>query len=165
MPTIRTPPQAANVSVMRSRKSWREKMENPNLPKVVAIPPRMSKRIGEGSMILPAPREVDAVIRTVRKGRVITVAQIRETIAAKYAVETACPLVTGIFVRIAAEAAEEEAAEGKARITPYWRVVKDDGTLNPKFPGGTERQEERLRDEGHRIVPGIGKRPPRLARD
>jgi hypothetical protein len=48
-------------------------------------------------------------------------------------------------------------------ITPYWWVVKDDGSLNPKFPGGAERQGERLRAEGHRILPAKGKRPPRVA--
>ena len=72
------------------------------------------------------------------------------------------PLVTGIFVRIAAEAAEEDAAAGKTEITPYWRVVKEDGSLNPKFPGGVQRQQEHLREEGHRIIPGSGKRPPRV---
>ena len=31
---------------MKTRKRWREKTDNPNLPKVVAIPPRMHKRFG-----------------------------------------------------------------------------------------------------------------------
>jgi hypothetical protein len=147
---------------MKTRKSWREKMDNPKLPQVVALPPRMNHGVAKGTMLLPSPHEVDACIRTVRKGRLITVSQIRQTLAQQYAADTSCPLVTGIFVRIAAEAAEEDAAEGKIKITPYWRVVKDDGSLNPKFPGGVERQEERLRDEGHRIVAGKGKRPPRV---
>ena len=41
-----------------------------------------------------------------------------------------------------------EALDGKTSIAPYWRVVKDDGSLNPKFPGGVERQARRLRAEG-----------------
>ncbi len=90
-------------------------MDNPNLPKLVAIQPRMQKRFGNGTMLLPSPREVDALIRTVRKGSVITVSQIRETLAQRYAADVTCPLVTGIFVRIAAEAAEEDAAGGKTK--------------------------------------------------
>src|ERR1035441_8718904 len=147
---------------MRTRKSWREKLNNPNLPKVVRILPNLRQRFGEGSMLVPSPLEVEAFIRTVRKGSVTTVSQFREYLAAKYAVDATCPLTTGIFVRLAAEAAEEDARAGETRITPYWRVVKDDGSLNPKFPGGVARQAERLRAEGHRIVPGIGKRPPRV---
>lgn len=67
-----------------------------------------------------------------------------------------------MFVRIAAEGGEEEAAAGKVRITPYWGVVRDDGSMNPKFLGGAERQAERLRAEGHRIAPAAGKRAPRV---
>ena len=115
-------------------------------------------------MLVPSPLEVEAFIRTVRIGSVTTVSEIREYLAAKYDVNATCPLTTGIFVRLAAEAAEEDARAGKTRITPYWRVVKDDGSLNPKFPGGVARQAERLQAEGHRIVPGKGKRPPRVAR-
>ena len=125
--------------------------------------PNMRKRYGAGTMVIPSPREVNAFIRTVPEGSVITITQIREFLAGKHAADAACPLTTGIFIRIAAEAAEEDAASGKTKITPYWRVVKDDGSLNPKFPGGVERQAERLRAEGHRIVPGRGKRPPRVA--
>jgi|SRR5579884_2984702 len=149
---------------MNTRKSWREKMDNSNLRKLVPVPPRMQKRLGSGTMLLPSPREVEAFIGTVRAGSVTTVSHIRETLARKYAVDVTCPLVTGIFVRIAAEAAEEDAAAGKATITPYWRVVRDDGSLIPKFPGGVERQAERLRDEGHRIIAGSRGRPPRVTR-
>jgi hypothetical protein len=140
---------------MRSRKSWREKMVNPNLPKVVAIPPKMQKRLGTGTLLLPSPGDVDAAIRGIRKGTVKPVSKIRAELAAKFGTDAACPLVTGIFVRIAAEAANEDARDGKSHITPYWRVVRDDGSLNPKFPGGVEAQAERLRDEGVSVVKGV----------
>jgi hypothetical protein len=139
---------------MRTRKSWREKMENPNLPKVVAIPPKMQKRMGAGTLLLPSPHDVDGVIRGIQKGSVMTVGKIRQFLAAKYATDSACPLMTGMFVRISAEAAEEDARDGKKRIAPYWRVVKDDGSLYPKFPGGVERQAERLRAEGVVVMQG-----------
>ena len=138
--------------MMKTRKSWREKLDNPDLPKVVRIPENMRKRVGTGTMLVPSPRDVDALIRTVRKGSLITVSRMREILAGKHMADVTCPLTTGIFVRIAAEAAEEEARGGKSRITPYWRVVKDDGSLNPKFPGGAEAQARRLREEGHRIT-------------
>ncbi len=137
---------------MRTRKSWREKMDKPDLPKVVDIPPKMQKRVGARQLLLPNPYDVEDVIRGIRKGSVMSVGRIREYLAKKYHVEAACPLVTGIFVRIAAEAAEEDARAGKRRIAPYWRVVKEDGSLYPKFPGGVERQAERLRAEGVRVV-------------
>lgn len=148
---------------MYTRRSWREKMDNPNLPKVVDIPPKRSKRLGTGTMLLPHPRDVEAVIRSVRRGGVITVNEIRTYLAGRFQTDTTCPLLTGIFIRIAAEAAEEEALAGKIKITPYWRVVKDDGSLNPKFPGGAEAQAEHLRAEGQRI--DGSRKVPRVIRD
>jgi hypothetical protein len=114
-------------------------------------------------MLVPSPREVEAMIQAVPKRSVITVSQIRKSVAEKHDAETTCPLTTGILVRIVAEAAEEEAGEGKKGITPYWRVLKDDGSLNPKFPGGVAMQAARLSAEGHPILPAAGKRPPRVA--
>ena len=69
---------------------------------------------------------------------------------------------TGIFASIAARAAEEDAAEGKKEITPYWRTVKSKGELNEKFPGGVEAQATRLRAEGHSIEVGKDGRPRKV---
>jgi len=68
----------------------------------------------------------------------------------------------GAFLRIISEAAEEDRQNGKKRITPYWRVIKADGSLNPKFPGGVKAQAARLKEEGHKIIPDKGKRPPKV---
>lgn len=48
-------------------------------------------------------------------------------------------------------------------ITPWWRVLKEGGKLNPKCPGGVEEQAKRLRAEGHELIPGKGKQPPKVA--
>ena len=82
--------------------------------------------------------------------------------AKDFKVDSTCPLTTGIFVRIAAETAEEDLRVGKSEITPYWRVIRDDGSLNEKFPGGVDAQTARLREEGHTIEPGKGKKPPKV---
>jgi len=46
----------------------------------------------------------------------------------------------------------------KKRIAPYWRVIKSDGSLNPKFPGGVQAQALHLKEEGHDIVACKGKK-------
>lgn len=124
---------------MRTRKSWQEKLDNPNLPKVVAIPPKMQKRLGEGTLLIPSPRDVESAIRAIPEGTVRTVSQLRAELAAKYGTTSTCPLCTGIFVRIVGEAAEEAEREGKSGIAPYWRVVRDDGSPNPKLPKARAR--------------------------
>ena len=69
---------------------------------------------------------------------------------------------TGIFVGIAARAAEDMAGEGKKDITPYWRTVKSGGELNEKYPGGVEAQAARLKEEGHIIEMDRAGKPKRV---
>ena len=61
--------------------------------------------------------------------------------------------------------AAEAQAEGKKKITPWWRTLKTSGELNPKYPGGVAAQSKLLKAEGHEIIPGKGKKAPRLKCD
>lgn len=139
---------------MKTRKSWREKLEDSkDLPRVLRIPDRMKAKWGRGTLVIPAPREVDEMMRLVPKRRVTTINHIRTALARKHKATIACPLTTGIFAWIAAHAAEERAAsKPKARITPYWRTLKAGGVLNEKYPGGIDRQKERLEAEGVHVM-------------
>ena len=147
----------------KMRKTWREKLaDDKDLPRVVEITGKMSTRWGTGTVVIPAPREVDEIMRSVPRGKLITINQIRAKLAQRHGASIGCPITTGIFASIAARAAEEAAAEGKKDITPYWRTLKVGGELNPKYPGGINAQAERLREEGHTIEPGRGKEPPKV---
>lgn len=137
----------------KPKKSWIEKLkDSKGLPKIGKVEGKMSKRWGEGTMVIPAPIEVDAIMAKVPKGKLITINEIRDKLAKKHKVDMACPITTGIFAWIAAHAAEEARAAGKHRITPYWRTVKNGGELNAKYPGGLAAIKRKLREEGHRIV-------------
>jgi hypothetical protein len=103
-------------------------------------------------MVIPAPVEVDEIMKTVRKGRLITTNEIRQILAQKHGADFACPMTTGIFAWIAANAADEAEQEGKKRITPYWRTLKTGGELNAKFPGGIKNLKSRLEAEGFQVV-------------
>jgi alkylated DNA nucleotide flippase Atl1 len=135
-------------------KSWREKLEEQSkkLPKIVQIPKKMEKRFGRGKMLIPKPLDIDELIRKVRKGKLITQEKIREELTKKFRVKTTCPITTGIFVRIVAEAAEEGKKQGKENIAPYWRTLKTGGVINEKYPGGIEAQKKLLEKEGHKII-------------
>ena len=148
---------------MKKSKSWQEKLaDSKGLPKVAEITDNMSQRWGTGTVVIPAPLEVDEIMKEVPQGKLITTNQIRIMLAQKHGATIGCPLTTGIFAWIAAHAAEEAAAEGKQDITPYWRTLKSGGELNEKYPGGVEAQSARLRAEGYTIEPGKGKKPPKV---
>ncbi len=86
------------------------------------------------------------------EGKLITINQIREILARRHGATIACPIVTGILARVAGGGAGEDEAEGKQRITPYWRTLKSGGEVNAKYPGGIEDQSARLASEGHEVV-------------
>ncbi|MBI2921936.1 MAG: MGMT family protein [Planctomycetes bacterium] len=131
---------------MTSKKSWHEKLHDAKgLPKVVRLPD------GKGTMVVPAPVEVDALMRRVRKGRATTIAELRDRLARRHGTTIACPLTTGIFAWIAAHAAEEAREAGIKAVTPWWRTLKTGRFLNEKYPGGLKRQKKLLEAEGHRI--------------
>lgn len=125
-------------------------MEGRGLPRVVDDPR------GRGKMLIPSPLDIEALIRRVESGKLITDKQIRDHLANKFQVDLTCPMTTGIFLAIVAEAAEEDLRAGVQEVTPYWRVLKSDGSLIERFPGGVEAQAARLRAEGHAVEPGKG---------
>lgn len=147
----------------KTRKTWQEKLaDDKDLPRVVEITDKMSKRWGTGTVVIPAPKEVDEIMGKVPRGRLITINQIREIVARWHGASIGCPITTGIFAWVAAHAAEEAAAEGKKDITPYWRTLKSKGKLNGKYPGGVAAQAAHLTEEGHTIEPAKAKKPPKV---
>lgn len=138
---------------VKQERSWREKLaDSKGLPKTGRIEGKMSTRWGTGTMVIPAPIEVDEIMRKVPKGKLTTINEIRAALARKHNVDIGCPITTGIFAWIAAHAADEAATEGAKRITPYWRTLKSGGELNPKYPGGVPGLKKLLSAEGHRVV-------------
>jgi len=138
---------------MKKRKTWAEKLaDSKGLPKVGKVTGKMTKRWGAGTMVIPAPLEVDALMKQVPKGRVITINELRSNLARTHRADFACPMTTGIFSWIAAHAAAEAETTGAKRVTPYWRTLKSGGEINPKYPGGVKKIARRLRAEGHAIV-------------
>jgi hypothetical protein len=135
------------------KKTWREKLaDNKGFPKVFPIDETRSKRWGAGTFVIPAPMEVDELMRRVPRGRLTTIDELRKVLAGRHGATIACPITTGIFAWIAAHAAAEAEAEGKKNTTPYWRTLKTGGEVNPKYPGGAAALKRKLSAEGHHVV-------------
>ena len=123
--------------------------EDKGMPKIQIIEdPKTIEKYGGERMYFAPPLEYDRVMKSIPCGKVITVGKIREYFARQGDADFTDPITAGIFVSIAAWASEQR-EEDK---TPYWRTLKADGELNPKYPGGVEAQKERLEAEGHTVV-------------
>jgi alkylated DNA nucleotide flippase Atl1 len=138
---------------MARKKTWREKLsDSKDLPKVVLLKDNARQHWKGRTIAIPSPIDVNEVMAKVPKGKLITIDDIRGTIARKLGADIGCPLTCGIFSWIAAHVAAEAAAEGRRRTTPYWRTLKKGGEINPKYPGGIEDQKKHLESEGHRVI-------------
>ncbi|OAI41834.1 hypothetical protein AYO41_05185 [Verrucomicrobia bacterium SCGC AG-212-E04] len=137
--------KVAPKGMRHSARPWREKLR-PDLAPKICDDPR-----GRGRMLVPTPMLVAGAIAKIRRGRLLTVPELRNELAAKAGADFACPLCTGIFINIVAGAAEDDVAAGRKPLAPYWRVIRDDGTLSEKPPPGPARQAHWLRAEGHKM--------------
>ena len=124
---------------------------------MVEIPPGAPgyREAKGGAMVISSPAEVDALVRKVKPGEVVTLDDLRAALARRHGVAVACPVSTAIFANMSARAAEElrHAGIAAAELTPWWRVLKKGGFLNPKLPGGVERQAALLAAEGVKASP------------
>jgi alkylated DNA nucleotide flippase Atl1 len=130
-----------------ARKTAREKMENGKQPFVAEMDEAKAARYKASTMLIPTPNQVREAIARIPEGQVISLRVLGNDLARANKADITCPLCLGIFWRLTAEAAEEELAEGAANVAPWWRVTKD-GKVNPKLPGGGDRQRALLADEG-----------------
>lgn len=122
---------------------------NKDMPKLVTITDKKSiEKYGGSKMLLAPPMDYDALMRQIPEGKLVTVSKIREYLAAKNGADFTDPMTAGIFVTIAAWASFQR-TENK---TPFWRTLKANGELNPKYPGGAEAQRTMLEAEGHCVL-------------
>lgn len=123
--------------------------DSKDMPKIVTITDEKSiKKYGGSKMYFAPPADYDKVMRLVPKGKLITVGAIREHFAEQNGADFTDPITAGIFCSIAAWASYQRTAD----VTPYWRTLKANGELNPKYPGGVEEQKKQLEAEGFIII-------------
>ena len=120
-----------------------------DMPKIIEITDEKSiEKYGGRRMYLAPPCDYDAVMKRVPKGRLITVGAIRAYFARQNNADFTDPITAGIFCSIAAWASFQRTED----ITPYWRTLKNNGELNPKYPGGAEEQKKLLEAEGFTVI-------------
>ena len=123
--------------------------DSKDMPKFQVISdPESIQKYGGSRMYFAPPIDYDRVMKQVPYGQVITVGEIREYFARQSGADFTEPITAGIFVSIAAWASSQRTDNE----TPYWRTLKANGELNPKYPGGVEAQREKLEAEGHCII-------------
>ena len=87
------------------------------------------------TMLVATPLMVDAYIRDIPHGETKTIPQLRDDLATREGCAGTCPMSTAIFVRMVAEAALEDIADGKtvSEVSPFWRVITSQDKMTKKL--------------------------------
>lgn len=89
-------------------------------------------------MLIATPQIVDGYVNNIPLGFFTSQEVMRDDLATEYHATFTCPLTTGIFLRIVAEAAYEEfLKDGDSKeITPFWRIIEPGSKLAAKLSFG-----------------------------
>jgi hypothetical protein len=132
------------------RKSWQEKLHVDKKAEVKKNEFDFADIPAGSKMLIATPLIVDEYIRQIPKGHFTDIKQIRKDLAAEYKAEYTCPVTTGIFIRIVAEAAFEEYDKGKpiSKITPFWRALSSKSPSAKKLSFGIKFLLDQQKKEG-----------------
>ncbi len=131
------------------RKSWIEKRDIEKQPVVKKLDKDFADMHTGEKMLIATPNIVDHYIRQIPSGKQNSLKTMRRDLATEYGADVTCPVTSGIFLRILAEAAWEEYLQGKAlkNITPFWRIMDEHSPGAKKLSFGTDFLIERRKKE------------------
>lgn len=141
-------PKRPGARSKSARAGWEAKLRPELAPRVVED----GRRGGGSRLLLPTPLLVGEVVAAIPRGRVMTLGQLRRALAARFDADSTCPLMTGMFATILAGAVVEDISQRRKPRWPIWRLVRDDGTLHPKWPLDPLYRATLLRQEGVRLT-------------
>jgi hypothetical protein len=138
------------VVAKATKKSWADKMDQDHSVVKTLDKDFADMKAGD-RMYISSPKEIDAYIRQIPKGSSVNLKTLRNDLALEHGTDVTCPVTTGIFLRIVAEAANEQLQQGRTigRITPFWRVIDTKMPIAKKLTFGTklirdQRKQEKL---------------------
>jgi alkylated DNA nucleotide flippase Atl1 len=132
---------------MAKKKSWREKLQTQI----------RDHQTGLYYVVLPSTEDVENVIKNVGFGNLITARQLRDYLGKSYSADSSCSRVINNVLKALSDVDVKEIACDVD--VPFWRVVKNDGQLNPTLRIGLESQASLLEKEGHELIREEGKKP------
>ena len=123
---------------MAIKKSWLDKLNENKEPKMKKIDIDFADIPAGSNMFIASPKLIDQYINEIGVGKCIDLKTLRKDLAIEHNADYTCPVTTGIFLRIVAEANYEKLQQGKhlEEITPFWRVIEPNSPLAKKLTFG-----------------------------
>jgi predicted DNA binding protein len=101
------------------------------------------------SMLIVTPRMVDDFVRKLPKRAFVEQTDIRKALSVEHKSDYACPVTTGIALRVIAERAYARIIAGAADrdVTPFWRAVAPSSDLAKKLSFGNTYIIQKRKEE------------------
>jgi len=125
---------------MAMKKTWLDKLNETKEPKLKRIDIDFADIPAGSNMLIATPKIIDNYIQEIGVGKRIDTKTLRKDLALAHNADYTCPVTTGIFLRIVAEANYEKLQQGKhvKEITPFWRVIEPKSVLAKKLTFGQD---------------------------
>jgi hypothetical protein len=134
---------------MAIKKSWLDKLNENKEPKMKKIDIDFADIPAGSNMFIATPKLIDQYINEIGVGKRIDLKTLRKDLAIEHNADYTCPVTTGIFLRIVAEANYEKLHQGihLQEITPFWRVIEPNSALAKKLTFGQDFLLEQIEKE------------------
>jgi hypothetical protein len=125
---------------MATKKSWLDKLNEKKEPIIKRIDIDFADIPSGSNMFIATPKLIDQYIQAIGVGKRIDIKTLRKDLAIAHNADYTCPVTTGIFLRIVAEANYEKLQQGipVEDITAFWRVIEPNSKLAKKLTFGQE---------------------------
>ena len=119
---------------------WRKRFGAAKAPHVVMLHADFAGVKAGNTMLISSPGEIANYLSRISPGETRTMDRLRNELARKAGANAMCPVTTAIYLRVVAEVALTDLAEGKRldEVVPFWRVVTPDSKVAKKLSCGPD---------------------------
>jgi len=130
--------------------TWLEKLQTKKTPLVKKVESDFADIQAGSTMLVATPQIFEDYVYKIKRGDSKNLKQIRADLARLYSANSTCPVTTGIFLRIVAEANYERMSHGVAaeKVAPFWRAIAPGSSLARKLSFGEDMLIELRKAEG-----------------
>jgi hypothetical protein len=119
---------------------WRKRFKAAKGPHVVMLHTDFAGVKAGNAMLISSPGEIANYVARIPHGETRTIERLRNELARKAGATAMCPVTTAIYLRVVAEVALQDLAEGRRldEVVPFWRVVLPDSKVAGKLSCGRD---------------------------
>lgn len=119
---------------------WRKRFGAAKPPHVVMLHADFAGVKAGNTMLISSPGEIANYLSRIPSGETRTMDRLRNELARKAGANAMCPVTTAIYLRVVAEVALTDLAEGRRldEVVPFWRVVTPDSKVAKKLSCGPD---------------------------